>query len=46
MPGLVLMALGALMAIRQTALVRSEKRLREDRLRRVRVRQYRGEEAA
>ena len=42
-PGLALMALGALMAIRQTAVVRSEKRLREDRLRRVRVRQYRGE---
>jgi hypothetical protein len=38
--GLVLMALGALIALRQTAIVRTAKRLREDRLRRVRLRQY------
>lgn len=43
-PGLVLSALGAWIVLRQAAAIDVEKRRREDRLRRVRVGQYRGPE--
>lgn len=40
-PALLLMGLGALIALRQVAVIRTEKRRKEDRLRRIRVQQYR-----
>jgi hypothetical protein len=44
LPGLVLLALGAWLVLRQAAAIDAEKRRREDRLRRLRVGQYRGPE--
>lgn len=43
-PGLLLAALGAWIALRQAAAIEAERRRREDRLRRVRVGQYGGPE--
>lgn len=43
-PGLLLIALGAWIVLRQAAVIEAERRRREDRLRRVRVGQYAGRE--